>query len=790
MKKIKLFALAVMAMLSTNAFAGVGGTSSTSLFEFSYDDEEKATITRFVSDPKAAEVKDLVIPATVTNAATGAIYPVVAIAADAFNATVAGQAVCADIENVTFASSNLVTIGGTAFKACAKLKTANFAGATGLKEIAAGAFIGTALEELDLSKTRVGDVVPTAGNKILRLFTDGGDNKVNTALKTVKLSAYWKVIADNAFDGCKVLANFDFNTQNSEWLIAHVAPQTIGGGAFAGTAIQTLDLTTTTITALPALFGTSYDGVNSVNNNTLQTVKLPATCTEIANSAFENCTGLTSISMGAIATFGTKVFLGTALTELDLSGAAFASIPANTIVLADGAGGAPTTNATLQTVKLNATVTALNAAFANCTALSSINLNVTAMETLIEGEVANDAALTTITLTNKDNGAIALAPNAFESTGLTSIAIPGDIAIIPASAFENCADLEQVIFGHALAKRLTSIAANAFYNDKKLTAITLPKNTATNAECVAAEAFSGCTGLTTFTFTPDGAVSEAVVNPEAFKNCNSSKAITFKTSEAYATANAIPATVNTYKYDFVASTGESLGTMWKLTEYAKESGKYYVKLSIPKGNGIKIKAEDGTAVYDAYEDANKLYMCKFKTKGGYYSIGHGLGTAEDPKFWNCIVITTNKDLTYEDATAAASYSQNQIADADADWYNIVKYQAEKQRFSDVQAANPGKDIYGWVNSSTSGTGWTKLTSGDYFNVGAMYCPVTTPAAGRLEIVWLDEDGNVEKVEGELTAIQSIENEVEDGAAYNLAGQKVNAAYKGVVIKNGKKMIQK
>jgi len=30
----------------------------------------------------------------------------------------------------------------------------------------------------------------------------------------------------------------------------------------------------------------------------------------------------------------------------------------------------------------------------------------------------------------------------------------------------------------------------------------------------------------------------------------------------------------------------------------------------------------------------------------------------------------------------------------------------------------------------------------------------------------------------------------DGAAYNLAGQKVNAGYKGLVIKNGKKVIVK
>ena len=47
-----------------------------------------------------------------------------------------------------------------------------------------------------------------------------------------------------------------------------------------------------------------------------------------------------------------------------------------------------------------------------------------------------------------------------------------------------------------------------------------------------------------------------------------------------------------------------------------------------------------------------------------------------------------------------------------------------------------------------------------------------------------------KVEG-ATAIQQVKaGKAEDGARYNLAGQKVGASYKGIVIQNGKKFIQK
>ena len=48
-----------------------------------------------------------------------------------------------------------------------------------------------------------------------------------------------------------------------------------------------------------------------------------------------------------------------------------------------------------------------------------------------------------------------------------------------------------------------------------------------------------------------------------------------------------------------------------------------------------------------------------------------------------------------------------------------------------------------------------------------------------------------EVEGAPTAIQKIQVvKAENGARYNLAGQKVDAAYKGIVIQNGKKFIQK
>ena len=47
------------------------------------------------------------------------------------------------------------------------------------------------------------------------------------------------------------------------------------------------------------------------------------------------------------------------------------------------------------------------------------------------------------------------------------------------------------------------------------------------------------------------------------------------------------------------------------------------------------------------------------------------------------------------------------------------------------------------------------------------------------------------LDGDPNGIEAVKaNQLVNGAIFNLAGQKVNANYKGVVIQNGKKFIQK
>ena len=81
-------------------------------------------------------------------------------------------------------------------------------------------------------------------------------------------------------------------------------------------------------------------------------------------------------------------------------------------------------------------------------------------------------------------------------------------------------------------------------------------------------------------------------------------------------------------------------------------------------------------------------------------------------------------------------------------------------------------------------GWKQREDDSVIKDGQLYLIFNGTAAARIDVIWLDGS------EEDATAIKAVKTAAEKGAIYNLAGQKVNAAYKGVVIKDGKKYIQK
>jgi len=85
--------------------------------------------------------------------------------------------------------------------------------------------------------------------------------------------------------------------------------------------LETLDLSGTTITALPANALSVQPGAVVQSVESLKKVVLPSSCTTIGQKAFDYCTELAEINLENVTSIGQMAFLSTALTSVDLSSA-------------------------------------------------------------------------------------------------------------------------------------------------------------------------------------------------------------------------------------------------------------------------------------------------------------------------------------------------------------------------------------------------------------------------------------------------------------------------------------
>ena len=159
--------------------------------------------------------------------------------------------------------------------------------------------------------------------------------------------------------------------------------------------------------------------------------------------------------------------------------------------------------------------------------------------------------------------------------------------------------------------------------------------------------------------------------------------------------------------------------------------------------------------------------------------------------------TGESSVTLEDVTGIVSAETGLLLKGDAATYYIP-----------VSTADPTANVTGnllqstataeyTVTGSESGTayvfgklvdevGFFKAASGKKIGVGKSWLLV--PGTGAKDVEFLSFVFGDE--ENETTGIKAVSTKIENGVRYNLAGQKVGADYKGIVIVNGKKFVVK
>ena len=584
-------------------------------------------------------------------------------------------------------NTELAEIGTGAFRGCEALTSIDLSKAEKLATIGKNAFEKSGLTAIDLSKTKVKQIMNGAfkNSQLATITFAEGTTGIEAeafekaALTTIALPATLGYVGNFAFNGCEALATVDMSaTEKLGW---------IGANAFAGTAITAFEV--------------------------------PATVTEIKASAFDGCTSLATFTIAEpaeikLATLGTGLFKGCeALTSVDLTNSKPTTIDAGAFVGCTS----------LAEITLPATVTTLpDNLFADCVIEELDASNVTSFGRLF---TYYDAA----SGLHKDRD------EAHANTTLKSVKIGasniGGYLALAAKTFSYCTALESV---ELKPVKDVNIAPKVFWY---------------------------CSGLKTFTYEPENNTDFGKITNDAFLGCT--PFVKINTTNYYTDANPEPPTNATY--------GDVTGSTIKTVE-DKSTPNQFVAKYVNFVNEVSISSEDAK-VYTIYVDGETAYYQACRTFNGMYVI-----PKETP-----VIIKTEEEK--EVPVKITSTTKSSVGFTDVFTFSTNMALAEFQ--GTYCGSTRGKYVYRLTNGA-SGFGFTFFT-GTTMKAGQFFIITKgKPAdAARLNNVWLDEDGNVE---GDATAINKVKVAAEKDAIYNLAGQKVAASYKGIVIKNGKKYIQK
>ena len=412
---------------------------------------------------------------------------------------------CPALPSITVPNS-VTTIGGSAFAHCSSLVSATI-----------GSSVTSIGRLLFYDSDQLKDLIclaitpPEFSEPEYGLFNEYGDSYSQVtlhvpskSLEAYQSATYWKdfsnILGDAATDGKDIMVDgICYHVEDGQATVTNNG-QT---GCYSGDIVIP-----ETITHDGTIYQVTAIGDSAFKNCTaLTSIAPPNSIATIGISAFENCTGLTSITIPEAVTLiyspafdgctGVKTLFFNAINyKYALS---FRKLPIETLVLGEHVQLVPACLMghckQLTSVIFSNSLTTIDVgAFQNCTALTQLNFPPSL--TTIEGYAFDGC------------------------TGLTSLTIPDAVTRIANSAFSSCKGLSDIHFGNSVA----TIGNDAFLNCSGLTTVNLP-NSVTS---IGKYAFKGCSSITSVAM---GSNVASIGNMMVFSGCDQLTSLTCLAAE-------------------------------------------------------------------------------------------------------------------------------------------------------------------------------------------------------------------------------------------------------------------
>ena len=425
---------------------GYGDSSGTdrdgnvvAIYTYSLDEDENATITKFMGNASA-----LMIPSELDG------YTVVAIGNDAFRGN-------KNIRSVIIPDT-VKKIGASAFADCTNL--GNVILSSNLEEMESEAFARCELlTDIEIPKSLTtchvqwehivgsteGPFYECSGLENVRF--ESGTNKIAkrlfagcTGLKEISIPNIVTVIGEKAFEGCTNLKEIEIpeSVTEIEWC------------AFS----QCSNMETVVINnGVKQMDANAFAGCKKLSNITLS-----ENCDIIDESVFKDCSSLASIKIpNTVKYIRASAFENSGLKEITL--------PESVQLIEDAA----FKNSALEKAVLSDNITRIGReAFASCAALTQISLG-KKLEEIGNNAFANCDALPGIAIPDSVK---VIGTHIFEECDvLTDVKLGTGLTTIPSYAFHGCVELPKI----ELPYRITTVKDHAFTNCVKLLSITVPR---------------------------------------------------------------------------------------------------------------------------------------------------------------------------------------------------------------------------------------------------------------------------------------------------------------------------